>query len=95
MITPLCGNGMSMALHASKIAAEQSLLFLQGKISRATLEEDYTSKWRKAFSARLKTGRLIQRLFVSNRLINLLIGLGKIFPGITRSIIRQTHGKPF
>ena len=28
MITPLCGNGMSMALHASKIAATQINLFL-------------------------------------------------------------------
>ena len=28
MITPLCGNGMSMALHGSKIAAEAITTFL-------------------------------------------------------------------
>ena len=34
MITPLCGNGMSMALHASKVAAEQIQKFLEGTQAR-------------------------------------------------------------
>ena len=41
MITPLCGNGMSMALHASKIAAEQITKFLEGTISRELMEQNY------------------------------------------------------
>src|SRR6187397_2364427 len=32
MITPSCGNGMSMALHAGKLAFEEIGSFLQGKI---------------------------------------------------------------
>ena len=39
MITPLCGNGMSMALHASKLAAEQIDLFLQDRITRQQMEQ--------------------------------------------------------
>src|SRR5690606_9835880 len=39
MITPLCGNGMSMALLAGKLAAEQVHEFLSGKISRKEMEE--------------------------------------------------------
>lgn len=34
LIAPLCGNGMSMAMHSSKIAFTQVDLFLQNKITR-------------------------------------------------------------
>lgn len=95
MITPLCGNGMSMALHASKLAAEQIQLFLQGRISRVEMEERYSRQWQQHFSRRLKTGRMIQRLFNNTWLTNLFIGIVKRFPGLANFLIRQTHGKPF
>jgi flavin-dependent dehydrogenase len=95
MITPLCGNGMSMALHGSKLAAEEILRFLRGECNRAGLEEEYTLKWRKNFSKRLRMGRMIQRLLGSNRLTNALITAARIFPGLTRFLIRQTHGQSF
>lgn len=95
MITPLCGNGMSMALHASKIAAKNILLYLPGKITRNEMEESYRSAWGKQFSGRLRTGRIVQRLFTSNWMSSALIRTGKVFPFVIRSIIRKTHGKPF
>lgn len=39
MITPLCGNGMSMALHGSKIAANHIHAFLDNSITRAEMEK--------------------------------------------------------
>ena len=42
MITPLCGNGMSMALHGSKIAAGFIHQFLSGNTSRQEMESAYT-----------------------------------------------------
>jgi flavin-dependent dehydrogenase len=95
MITPLCGNGMSMALHASKIAAEQILKFLEGAISRETMEQNYMEKWNKLFANRLKTGRMLQRLFDSQWLTTLMIRLGRSFPSLIRTLIKQTHGHPF
>ncbi|HET7898986.1 MAG TPA: NAD(P)/FAD-dependent oxidoreductase, partial [Flavisolibacter sp.] len=41
MITPLCGNGMSIALHTAKIAATLAKTFLQGEISQTELEQQY------------------------------------------------------
>src|SRR6476646_7323604 len=38
MITPLCGNGMSMAFHGSKLAADAIQLFLRHKIPRKEME---------------------------------------------------------
>ena len=95
MITPLCGNGMSMALHGSKLAAEQVHFFLQGNITREEMEKQYINYWRKEFSRRLKTGRFIQRLFGKNWITNIFISVVKPFPVLVNLLIKQTHGKPF
>jgi menaquinone-9 beta-reductase len=95
MIAPLCGNGMSMALHGSKLAAHKIDFFLQGKISREEMESAYTRQWQQQFSSRLRMGRRIQRMFGSKWLTDSLITLGRIFPGMIRFLIKKTHGKPF
>ena len=95
MITPLCGNGMSMALHGSKIAFEQIDRFLQNKISRQRMEQAYREQWRKQFATRLRTGRMIQRFFGSPLLSNLFISSLKPFPSLIDKLITQTHGQPF
>lgn len=95
MITPLCGNGMSMALHGSKIAAGLINRFLSNKISRKELEEQYILQWNGQFGRRLKVGRFIQRLFGKSSVTNLMIGVLKPFPKIISWLIRQTHGQPF
>lgn len=95
MIAPLCGNGMSMALHGSKLAAGVIEHYLQGKIGREEMELRYTQQWQQQFSSRLRMGRRIQRIFGSRWLTNSLITLGKVFPGITHYLVKRTHGKPF
>jgi flavin-dependent dehydrogenase len=95
MITPLCGNGMSMALHASKLAFEEISSFLQGRINRYEMEIQYTQQWEKQFARRLQAGRLIQRFFGSSSLSNFLITTVKPFPRFISYLIQQTHGKPF
>lgn len=95
MITPLCGNGMSMALHGSKLAFEQIDAFLQKKISRTEMEDRYQQQWQQHFASRLRTGRLIQRFFGKSWLTNLFVQAFRRFPFLTTPLIRQTHGKPF
>lgn len=95
MITPLCGNGMSMALHAGKLAFEQINYFLENKIKREQMEIGYQRQWRLHFSKRLSTGRALQRFFGHTALSNLLISMLKPFPRIVNRLIRATHGKTF
>ncbi|MBS1609784.1 MAG: NAD(P)/FAD-dependent oxidoreductase [Bacteroidetes bacterium] len=95
MITPLCGNGMSMAMHASKIAFNQITRYFERELSHAEMENEYQQEWDNHFQGRLKTGRFIQRFFGNPVLSNLLISALKPFPGIVSSIIRKTHGQPF
>jgi flavin-dependent dehydrogenase len=95
MITPLCGNGMSMALHASKIAAEIIPSFLENQISRKEMEKSYQKNWNRQFAGRLRTGRMIQRFFGKSFWSTWLIRVLKPFPFLVRALIRQTHGESF
>ncbi len=95
MIAPLCGNGMSMAMHSSKIAFDKMDLFLKKKISRQDMEKTYSRNWNSLFSKRLKRGRFIQRLFGQEHLTNGFISFIRHFPFIIKRMIRGTHGKEF
>jgi flavin-dependent dehydrogenase len=92
MITPLCGNGMSMALHASKIASDSISSFLNKQIMRNEMEKNYQRNWNRQFSSRLRTGRIIQGFFGNPFWSTWLIRIMKPFPFIVRALIRQTHG---
>jgi flavin-dependent dehydrogenase len=95
MITPLCGNGMSIALHTAKIAAALVDKFLKQKLTREQLEAEYEYQWKKKFAARLKTGRILQSFFGSTNLSDFFVGTLKTFPFLARPLIKQTHGQPF
>ena len=95
MITPLCGNGMSMALHAGKLAFENIDRYLKDQFSRKQMEDNYKLQWRENFSKRLQAGRIIQTFFGKIWLTNTFIFIMKRLPFLTRRIIRSTHGKPF
>lgn len=95
MITPLCGNGMSIALHTAKIASPLMCDFLEQKIARSQMEESYQKQWAANFASRLKTGRRLQYFFGSESLSNLFIGTFKALPSLSKPIIKMTHGKPF
>jgi flavin-dependent dehydrogenase len=95
MITPLCGNGMSMALHSSKLAAACIGQFLQKKISRLEMETLYSSTWKNHFARRLLAGRVIQTMFGKPAITNLFVKLVKKLPVVAGWLIRQTHGERF
>src|SRR5688500_5401230 len=92
MITPLCGNGMSMALFSSKMAAGFIEQFLSGKINRSEMESSYSMEWKKIFGRRLFAGRVIQSLFGKEWITNKTVSILKYFPRLVTGIIRQTHG---
>jgi flavin-dependent dehydrogenase len=95
LITPLCGNGMSMALHSSKIVSGYIIEFLNNNISRSTMEESYLIHWKKTFHKRLRYGRWIQSLFGKEWITNIFVSVMKRLPWVTKQLIKQTHGKPF
>ncbi|TCN53049.1 NAD(P)/FAD-dependent oxidoreductase [Flavobacterium circumlabens] len=94
LIHPLCGNGMAIALHSAKIAAELVLDFQNGRISRDLLEKTYTQRWKTHFGRRMLMGRLLAKILSRKKLAAILISIVASLPGLLPLIIKQTHGKP-
>ena len=94
-ITPLCGNGMSMALHSSKMIAALLPHFFSGCRSLDAVWADYCRQWKHQFAWRLRVGRVLQQAFGKERTTNLLIAGLQHGPAVVRQLIRATHGQPF
>jgi len=95
LIHPLCGNGMAMAIHSAKIAAELSILFLNKNIrTRQQLEENYAQEWDANFRHRLQVGRILSKILRQEKLTIFLMQFLIIFPSLLPKIIKKTHGKP-
>ena len=95
MISPLCGNGISMAMHSSLISSKLISNFLFNIISREEMEIQYKLSWLKMFNQRIYSGRIIQYLFQNKKIASFLISSLKPFPALTKQIILSTHGKSF
>lgn len=95
MITPLCGNGMAMAIHSAKVLSELMIDYSNGKLTRDELEKNYTKKWNSLFVRRLWIGRQVQRLFGGEWSSNLAVNLMRKSRPTAEFIIRNTHGESF
>jgi flavin-dependent dehydrogenase len=95
LITPLCGNGMAMALHGAALAAPLADQFLRGQVARPALEAAYAQAWQRTFGARLRVGRAVQRLFGGPVLSEVVVGGLRHWPAAVRALMRQTHGTEF
>lgn len=99
LITPLCGNGMSMAIHASKILCDLILKLgipEKGNITgdtRCRLEDEYKQQWRENFGLRLFWGRTMQSLFGSPTLSETAIRSLHAISPLEKMLISKTHGQ--
>jgi menaquinone-9 beta-reductase len=85
VIAPLCGNGMSMAMHAAYLLHKD----LQEN------KNTYQSTWNAHFKTRLYIGRLIQSLFGGIYTTEAVIRLLRLFPKTLKKLINLTHGQSF
>ena len=95
LITPLCGNGMSMAFRSAKLAYQCCSHFLEGNVSRERMEEMYRSEWKRLFSRRLMAGRAVQSRFGSSGTTTAFLRLMKALPFLQSPLVRATHGRAF
>ncbi len=95
MITPLCGNGMALAIHSAKIVSELIIDFCHERISREEMEKKYAHQWNSHFAKRLWAGRQIQKLFGSVRASDFAVNLARHVKPVARFLVSKTHGDPF
>ena len=95
LIHPLCGNGMAMAIKSAQIFSELFLKkFQRENFDRTEMEREYSEKWQREFSSRLKSGRLIQKVLLNPFASKLAFGIAKTVPSLLPKIIEKTHGIP-
>lgn len=94
MITPLCGDGMAMALRSAEIAVPFVNQFLEQQISEIAFKQQYEIAWKKEFQKRLQLGRIMHNCFVQPPLANIGVSLCQMLPNLGNWIIGATRGKP-
>jgi flavin-dependent dehydrogenase len=95
MITPLCGNGMAIAIHSAKILSQYLIQARDHRWSRVQLEQTYSQHWKQAFARRLWVGRNLQTLFGGERLTDASVRLLRTIRPLARFLVTQTHGAVF
>lgn len=91
LITPLCGNGMAMAIHSAKILSEIFIAHHDKK--REWVEQAYAKEWKNLFSQRLRVGRRSQKLFGNSFSSRLGLMVLRSSPFMARTIMKKTHGQ--
>lgn len=93
MISPLCGDGMAMALHGGRMVASHASAFLKGSLSPKDVRRSYNREWRKAFSTRMRIGDVLQRMFIGPPEVTRLgLSVMNRVPALTRWLISATRG---
>ncbi|CCG99610.1 FAD dependent oxidoreductase [Fibrella aestuarina BUZ 2] len=93
LITPLCGNGMAMAIHGAKLVSGLSARFLRNELDRPTLERTYQTDWSRLFGRRLWVGRTVQQLFGRAWLSEAAVATFGLLKPALRTVMKQTHGE--
>jgi menaquinone-9 beta-reductase len=91
MIAPLAGDGMAMALHSGKLAAQAIHAYLNKSLDAFAMKQAYLFAWQKAFRKRLNLGRVLQELMVSPRLLVAGLRVLNRFPGLGHWLIQETR----
>lgn len=89
LITTIFGNGMAIAIHSGKLAAEAIL----SHTSRKAVEQQYQRNWGDSFRKRLITGRFIQQLFRVPTIANLSTMLVMQNSLLLKQLMKASHGQ--
>jgi len=96
LIHPLCGNGMSMAIHAAMIASSLAIDYLNRRIeTRAELQRRYEKAWSSNFNFRIGLGHMLSSVLHREKAAAMLMSGLMSAPPLLKKIIQGTHGKPF
>jgi menaquinone-9 beta-reductase len=93
MITPLCGDGMAMALHTAEIVVPLVSDYLAGNISVNAWKQKYQQQWQREFKPRLQLGRFLHSCFIRPPIAQASVTVCQTFPAIGDWIIQHTRGE--
>lgn len=79
-IAPLCGNGMSMAMHGSLLAFEAIECYLNNKTDCIGMEESYARCWNRTFGNRMAIGRFLQSISGKEKPTEIFVSIMRPLP---------------
>lgn len=91
MIAPLAGDGMAMALHSGKLAADALALYLEGKLGADAAKQQYVAAWKRHFRGRLQLGRALQAIMLRPALLTPGVRLMNLLPALGNLLLSQTR----
>jgi flavin-dependent dehydrogenase len=94
VIPPLCGDGMSMALHSAWQCATYADRYLRGSITWEDWRTQYSATLRREFAAPIFTGRLLQGALGHPIAGPLLLKIGRAFPRLAERVVLATRIAP-
>ena len=92
MITPLCGDGMAMALRSADLVVPLASQLLQESLGLGTFKTRYHRVWQQEFSQRLQLGRLMHQAFIHPALAAIGVNSCRRLPALGRWLIASTRG---
>jgi flavin-dependent dehydrogenase len=94
-ITPLCGNGMSMGMRASKLLGTELIKYYEGNCSLSQVASAYQKSWNEAFNSRITAGYYLQNLFGKKNTTHLALKVLSKTPALMKKLVSLTHGEKF
>jgi flavin-dependent dehydrogenase len=91
MIAPLAGDGMAMALHSGKLAAEALTFFLERRLDGEAAKRLYSQRWNGTFARRLQLGRMLQAVMLRPALLTPGLRLLNLLPALGNFLVSQTR----
>jgi flavin-dependent dehydrogenase len=91
MITPLCGDGMAMALRTAEIVVPLASDYLEGTCSASHFKQQYSHTWHQEFNFRLQLGRVMHAGFIQPQLAQASVVFCQTFPAVGNWLIRNTR----
>jgi flavin-dependent dehydrogenase len=92
MISPLCGNGMAMAITSGFKLARILHQCVIENLAASWAETEYSKFWKTQFSSRLFWGEMLQQIFGKPTISNVAISTLSLVPSLTPLLIERTHG---
>ena len=91
LITPLCGDGMALAMRSGELGAGLTMDYLTERISSQHLKTQHVEKWEREFRIRLRWGRILQFVLFKPALASVTVDLLHRLPSLANFLIRQTR----
>ena len=90
-ISPLSGNGMSIAAKTALLLSE----ICETQNDFKTIARKYNSLWNKSFGSKVARAQVLNQIMLNPNTHHLVVRLFKLIPFIGSKVINSMQGKPF